>query len=38
MKNRLYDMFNKIIGLFTNEEILKLAYSLIEYVKNDEIL
>lgn len=35
-EDRLYNKFMEIISYFSNEEIEKLANSLIEYVKNDE--
>lgn len=36
MKDRLYNKFMEIISYFSNEEIEKLANSLLEYIKNDE--
>lgn len=35
-EDRLYNKFMEIVSYFSNEEIEKLANSLIEYVKNDE--
>lgn len=35
-EDRLYNKFMEIISYFSNEEIERLANSLIEYVKNDE--
>ena len=32
---RLYDKYMEIISYFTNDEILELAKSLIDYVEND---
>jgi len=32
----LYDLFMRLIGCLSNDEILKLAKSLKEYVENDE--
>lgn len=36
MNYRLYNKFMEIISYFSNEEIEKLANSLLEYIKNDE--
>lgn len=38
MKNRLYNKFIEIINYFSNEEIEKLAKSLLEYIENDKEL
>lgn len=35
-KEMLYNLFMKLIGCLKNDEILKLANSLIEYVNNDK--
>lgn len=33
--NKLYNLYMEAIGYLTNEEILKLAHDLIEYVEED---
>lgn len=33
--DKLYDIFMELVGRLTNEELLELAKSINEYVKND---